>query len=143
MTRYLLDTNILLYARGGEHPYRDPCRATLLASRDGRLSLEASVEVVQEYAHVLLRRGDDRATILDEVDEVRAMLRLLEFDTDVLTVTTELLWSYADLGVRDAVHAATAIEADIDRVLSTDRVFDLVHEVNRVDPTDPELMPRS
>ncbi|QBI19614.1 PIN domain-containing protein [Egibacter rhizosphaerae] len=109
----------------------------LHAVGQGRVVLEASVEVVQEFAHVLLRRGADRSVTLEEVDELRGVCHLYAFDEDVLGEATRLLSRYRQLGVRDAVHAATALHAGVDQILSTDRAFDEVAEVARVDPSDP------
>jgi predicted nucleic acid-binding protein len=138
VNHYLVDTNVFLYARGKDHPYRDPCRAVLRAAGDRHLVLEASVEVVQEYAHILLRRGVDRSSALEEIDEVRSQCRLHAFDVAVLMHATRLLRQYEGLGVRDAVHAATAVQAGLTQVLSADHVFDVVEEVTRVDPAQPD-----
>jgi predicted nucleic acid-binding protein len=134
VTRYLIDTNVFVYARGTDHPYRMPCRTILRSARDGALTLEASVEVVQEFAHLLLRRGVDRVAALEEVAEVRAQCRLHAFDVDVLNEVTRLLAEQPTLGVRDAVHAATAVQAGIPAIITTDRVFDRLRGLTRLDP---------
>lgn len=138
MNRYLVDTDVFLYARGTIHHYREPCRAVLRGAARGDLGLDASVEVVQEFAHVLLRRGVDRLSALQEVDEVRSQCRLHAFNIDVHTQVLALLRAYDSLGVRDAVHAATAVHAGLTAIVSTDRVFDVVEEVTRVDPATPD-----
>lgn len=134
MSRYLLDTNVFVYARGRAHPYRDPCRSVLRAARGGHIEAEASVEVVQEFAHLLLRRALERAQALEEADEVRSQCRLHPFDADVLQRALWLLGRYPALGARDAVHAATALEAGVGRIVSVDRVFDSLSELERIDP---------
>lgn len=136
---FLVDTNVFLYARGAAHPQRYPCRAVLRAAASGAVTLTASVELVQEFAHVLLRRGHDRATVMDEVDEVRSQCRLRPFDADVLARACTLLRGHHHLGVRDAVHAATAQAAGIGSIISVDRVFDQVTGISRVDPASPAL----
>lgn len=138
MSRYLLDTNVFVYARGQAHPYRDPCRSVLRAARDGIIQLEASVEVVQEFAHLLLRRAVDRGQALEEAAEVRGQCRLHAFDAEVLQRALSLLGRYPGLGARDAVHAATALEAGVGRIVSIDRMFDSLSEVDRVDPAAAE-----
>lgn len=134
MTRYLVDTNVFLYARGREHEYRDPCRAILAAAGSRRIELVASVELVQEFVHVLLRRGVPRAAALDQADEVRAQCDIREFDESVLGEALRLLRQHTALDVRDAVHSATAVLADVRDVLSTDRAFDALDDVRRLDP---------
>ncbi len=137
VTRYLVDTNVFVYARGRDHPSRLPCRAVLRAGANRLIDLEASVELVQEYAHLLLRRGVNRPAALTEIGEVRSQCRLHPFDLEVLDGCTALLGRYPTLGVRDAVHAATALRAGITTILSVDRVFDTVSEIQRYDPATP------
>lgn len=134
MRRCFVDTNVFLYARGGEHPYREPCRTVLRAARDGRIALDASVEVVQEFAHVLLRRGLRREDTIEEATEVRAQCQMHDFDTGVLSETLRLLRRHPDLDVRDAVHAATVLRADVNEIISVDVAFDAVDGVRRLDP---------
>jgi uncharacterized protein len=136
VTAYLVDTNVFLYARGRDHPYREPCRGVLRAAQHGLLALEGSVELVQEFAHVLLRRGHDRRMALEEAAEVRAQCVLHDFDDEVLVGALRLLHRHAELGVRDAIHAATAVHVGLDRIVSVDAAFDAVTEVRRVDPGD-------
>lgn len=137
MTRILIDTNVFLYARGRAHDYRDPCRAVLQAAADGLVQLEASVEVVQEFAHVLMRRGIDRPSAVIQAREVGAQCLLHAFDQDVLARALTLVAHHPALGMRDAVHAATALAADVAQVVSADRIFDGVEGITRVDPLDP------
>lgn len=137
MSRYLVDTNVFVYARGRDHPSREPCRAVLRSAADAIITLEASVEVVQEFAHLLLRRAVGRAAAMGEVDEVRRQCRVHPFDMEVLDGAMSLLRRHPELGVRDAVHAATAIRVGIAQIISADQVFDLLTEIVRVDPADP------
>lgn len=134
MTSYLVDTNVFLYARGKDHPYRDPCRTIVRAARQRRLQLEASVELLMEFTHVLLRRGVPRPDALLEAEDVRAQCRLHDFDAGVLAEAMRLLRGHVALAARDAVHAATAIRAEVPLVLSADRVFDEMTDLRRVDP---------
>ena len=43
---------------------------------------------------------------------------------------------YPDLRARDLIHAAVMLEKGISHILSTDRHFDQVDEVRRIDPHD-------
>ena len=60
----ILDTTILVYAIGGGHPLREPCRRVLRAHGDGLVTAATTVEVLQEFVHVFARRRD-RATAID------------------------------------------------------------------------------
>ena len=72
----VLDTTVLSYAVGDEHPFalsrasgapslcafslarslRAPCRRLLAAHGDGQIEATTTIEVVQEFAHVRARR---------------------------------------------------------------------------------------
>lgn len=138
MTRVLIDANVFLYARGRAHDYREACRAVLWTAAEGSIRLEASVEVVQEFAHVLMRRGVDRSAAVTQAREVGAQCLLHAFDEEVLTRVLTLVADHPTLGMRDAVHAATALGAGIEQVVSADRAFDDVEGITRVDPLDAD-----
>ncbi len=60
-------------------------------------------------------------------------LRILPLTEDVLIKSTELLAKYPKLNIFDSIHLAhTILEGE--RILSTDRLFDEVEGVVRVDP---------
>jgi predicted nucleic acid-binding protein len=92
---------------------------------------------VQEFAYVLVRRGVDRSSAVAQAQEVRVQCLLHTFDEDILAHALALVAEHSTLGMRDAVHAATALGADLVQVVSTDRVFDRVEGITRVDPRDP------
>lgn len=134
MTIYLIDTNVFLYARGLDHPYRQPCRTVLEEAGNGRVQLVASTELVQEFVHILLRRGVPAGEAVDEAEEVRRQCKVHPFDEEVLMIALGLIRQYPKLGSRDAVHAATALLIGVPQVLSADQVLDSIAEVDRIDP---------
>lgn len=136
MTRFLFDTAVFLYARGREHAYRAPCRELVHLCEDGSLAGEASVELVQEYAHVLRRRGLDGATIREESLAVASLCLVHDFGAPELRLALGLVATTLGLGVRDAVHAATALRRGIGLIVSPDKAFDAVSGLERVDPHD-------
>lgn len=134
MTRFLFDTAVFVYARGTAHVYRDPCRDLLDAARTRRIAGEGSVELVQEYAHLLLRRGLPRPAVRDEARDVAALFRTHEFEEADLQLALSLVADYPGLGVRDGVHAATALRREIPWIVSPDQGFDDVMGLERIDP---------
>ena len=52
----IVDTTVLAYAVGEEHPLREPCRRLLAAHASGTIEATTTVEVLQEFAHVRARR---------------------------------------------------------------------------------------
>ncbi|MGH3838521.1 MAG: hypothetical protein ACRDSF_22930 [Pseudonocardiaceae bacterium] len=62
-----------MYARGAEHEYREPCRTVVRLAGQGVLAGAASVELVQEYAHILRRRGLGGADVREQARDVAAL----------------------------------------------------------------------
>jgi predicted nucleic acid-binding protein len=125
-----------MYAAGGPHSLREPCRAALEAAVDRRVSLITDSEVLQEilYRYFSLQRPEIARDVYGAATELC---------DDVLPVSErttararELLLQYKNLSARDAVHIASMEEGGLRRLLSTDSDFDAVEEVQRVDPAD-------
>ncbi len=126
----ILDTNVLIYAVGGEHPLRDPARRLIAAIRDGTVLATTSVLVLQEVTYVYTRRrGSAEAAAL-----VRAYVELLEpllaVEQAHLMTALRLVERY-DLRPSGALIAATAIQSSFPLV-TADRVFADVPEVQTV-----------
>ena len=100
------------------------------------MEAEASVELVQELWHVSLRRGLGRTEVRERADLVGAVCRLHPFEQSDLEVGLQLFGAHERLHTRDAIHAATALNRDIDAILTADRAFDDVPGLQRVDPLD-------
>jgi predicted nucleic acid-binding protein len=58
--RFLYDTSIFVYALGGEHRYREPCREIVRLAATGGLQGEASGDLLQELMHQRARRTGNR-----------------------------------------------------------------------------------
>lgn len=134
----VLDTTILAYAVGDEHPLRRPCRAVLSAHGEGRIDATTTIEVIQEFAHIRARR---RART-DAVAIARGYLGAF----DALVVTAEdldrglsLFERHPELGAFDAVLAAVAIDRDAEALVSADRAFASVPGLRWIDPGTPAL----
>lgn len=136
MGRFLFDTGVFVYALGGEHPYREPCRAILREVQAKRLAAEASVELIHEFAYVRLRQVRRR---VDAARSARAIARSFSLHTvEPPDMERALeLWSEHDrLDVRDAIFAAQALNRGIDAILSPDGDFDGIAGLRRIDPAD-------
>lgn len=140
MRRCLADTAVFIYADGEEHRYREPCRALIERVAKRLLELEASVELVQEYAYVQLRAGRERSDVLARAREISVLCRLHAFQPNDAELMIELLDGHEQLDSRDAVFAATALNRGIEVILSPDRDFDGIPGLTRVDPADEEAV---
>jgi uncharacterized protein len=134
--RFLYDTAIFSYALGGEHAYKEPCRQVVREATAGRLRGEASADLIQELAHQRLRRTGDRRGAAEAARNVAKLVRLHPLEPDDALRGTELLETYPSLDSRDAVFAAVALNRGIDAILATDRAFEEVRGLERIDPAD-------
>ena len=119
----VLDTTVLVYAVGSQHPLRQPCRDLVGAVAAGRLPASTTVEVLQEFTHVRARRRgrEDAAQLARDYLDVLAPLLVVE-EGDLL----EGLRLYARserLGAFDAVLATTAGRANAAAIVSADTAF--------------------
>lgn len=132
MRSVFIEPSVLLLAVGGEHPLREPCRRVLEAASRREVRLHMSVEGGQELLFHRLRRGD-REAALRQFDLVDALVVWHAFDIDVLRRARALVAGGSIRG-RDAVHAATALIAGFDALVSCDADFDAVPGLRRSDP---------
>ena len=132
----LIDANVLIYAAGGDHPYKKPCLRVLRSVREGSEQATTDVEVLQEILHYYQRR---RVVALG-VDVVNHALTLFPEPITVgvsdLRVAGDLMQRRPSLDARDALHAAIVLGHGLDGIVSADRGFDAVPEINRFDPKD-------
>lgn len=92
--------------------------------------------MVQEFAHVRRRGSRDHGGAFAEAAYVSGLCVLHAFEETDLPLMLELLATHERLDGQDAVFAATALNRNIDAMLSTDRAFDDVPGLERIDPLD-------
>jgi predicted nucleic acid-binding protein len=138
--RFLFDTSVFIYALGGEHPYRDPCRAVMAMGVEGRLAGEASIELLHEFVHVRARRKMTRATAIADARTIAATSRLHAVGRSDIERAFELWAEHERLDMRDAIFAAQALNRDIDAILSADQDFEGIDGLERIDPADVDAV---
>jgi len=129
-----IDTAILMYAAGAQHPLRAPCRRIVSAVGSRSLDAVTSTEVIQEIVH--------RYTAIGRRSEGAELAsRSLDLFAPVLPIThalmrrvPDLVVRYPNLAARDVVHLATCLHEGIGEIISADRAFDAVTEIRRIDP---------
>ncbi|MHB1525338.1 MAG: type II toxin-antitoxin system VapC family toxin [Candidatus Dormibacteria bacterium] len=135
----VLDTTILVYGVGSEHPLRGPCRALLELVRDGVVRGGTTVEVVQEFAHVRSRRRP-RAEAADRAREyARGLSPLVQPDEEDVFGGLDLFQGLSSLGPFDAVLAAAARRRGW-ALASADRSFEEVTGLAYLDPSSPTFL---
>lgn len=131
-----IDTSVVMYAAGADHPLREPCVAVMNAIGDGRLEAVTSAEVVQEIVHrfLAIRRPDIAVGLARSTLDTFAPV--LPLTHALMRRIPELARRYPTLAARELVHVATCIHEGIPEIISTDRGFDDVRELRRIPPED-------
>ena len=130
----VLDTTVLVYAKGAEHPLREPCRDLIAAIAAGEVEATTSIEAIQEFVHVRARRRPrpDAAALGRDYAELLSPLLIVE--RDHLRRGLKLFESVAALGAFDAVLAAAAIDVGATALVSADGGFAGVRTLDHVVP---------
>lgn len=130
----VLDTTVLVYAKGTDHPLREGCRRLIEAI--GRRDVEAttSAEVIQEFAHVRARRRsrDDAASLALAYAELLAPLLVVR--DEHLRLGLRLFERHVEIGAFDAVLAAVTLEAGADALVTADAAFGVVDGLSAIHP---------
>jgi len=134
----VLDTTVLVYAVGVDHPLREPSRRLVDAIAAGRVHATTTVGVIQEFVHVRARR-------LGRADAVKAGRSFAELLAPLLVTPVSVeaalrIFERSDsLGAFDAFLAATAIANDAEALVSADRAFSSVSRLVHVVPGTAEF----
>ncbi len=135
----VLDTTVLVYAVGAEHPLREPCRALVAAVGDGRVQAATTVEVIQELVHVRARRRSRADAVRLGRSFAILLAPLLQPSEHDLGAGLGLYESHEALGAFDAVLAAATIARGADGLVSADAAFKTVPGLVHLSPDGPEL----
>ncbi len=132
----LLDANVVIYAVGRDHPYRAPCRAIISQLGERPHDYAVDAEMLQEVLYVFSNKRDIETG-------VEVVTRLLDLFPDVIPITaaeigtaTRLIRQLSRLSVRDAIHAAVALEHGLEGIVTTDKAFDHIPGLRRFDPIE-------
>ncbi len=131
-----VDTTVLVYAVGSQHPYRDPCRRLVGAISQGDVRATTTIEVIQEFAHVRARRRgrEDAAQLASSYADLLAPLS--HAGDAHLRAGLELWRRHREIGCFDAVLAAVARDLGASTIVSADRAFGNVQGVAHAVPDE-------
>jgi len=128
-----LDTTVLVYAVGVDHPLAGPCRRIVAGIASGELEATTTPEVVQEFAHVRARRRG-RADAFEIASAFAVLLRpLVTVGAADLDRGLQLFREHDALSAFDAVLAAVAGERGL-MLVSADAGFTGVPDLATVSP---------
>ncbi len=135
----LLDTTVLSYAVGQEHPLREPSRRLVEAAASGTERMTTTVQVIQEFAHVYARRRSRSNAASLARSYVDLLSPLVEATSEDLDLGLRLFERHERLGAFDAVLAAAALRQEVDALVSGDTAFDSVPKLPFVALDSAEL----
>jgi uncharacterized protein len=133
-----LDTNVFIYAAGRESAYKASCARILADVVRGSFPAAISSEVCQEVMYIYHRRqrSDLAVEVVDRILKMPlTVLPVGKVEMD-LAVAIYRETQAAGLPPRDAIHVAVMRQNAIRRVISTDPHFDVLEDIERVDPQD-------
>ena len=119
----VVDTTVLVYAVGEQHPLAEPSRSLVAAVGDGRVLATTTAEVIQEFVHVHSRRRSRSDAVRTGRDYAELLSPLVAVERSTLERGLSIFERIPKLGAFDAVLAATALEADADGLVSADAAF--------------------
>lgn len=135
----VLDTTVLVYAKGAEHPLRDPCRNVIASIERGGVDASTTAEVVQEFAHVRARRRSRADAAELAIAYALLLSPLVQVGEAEVRAGMSLFARMPELGAFDAVLAAAAISHGADALVSADAAFGRVRGLRHLHPASDEL----
>jgi predicted nucleic acid-binding protein len=135
----VVDTTVLVYAVGEQHPLAEPSRSLVAAVGDGRIQATTTAEVIQEFVHVRSRRRSRSDAVRAGRDYAELLSPLVAVERSTLEQGLALFERIPTLGAFDAVLAATARETEADGLVSADAAFAEVPRLRFLELGSPAL----
>jgi predicted nucleic acid-binding protein len=133
----LLDVNVPMYAAGQAHPYKEACVWVMTEVAERRMDVATDTEVIQEilYRYGELQEWETAITLATGVLDLVPVVYPVSLADARLAI--DLFRHYAPQGVkaRDVIHVAVMLNHGLTRIISTDRHFDRIAGIVRMDPT--------
>lgn len=130
-----IDANTPMYSAGAEHPLKAPSIEVLRLIQQSPSSFVTSAEVLQEIVHryLAIRAWHQGRAVFERT--ARVMRGRIEpiYERDVRDAA-RLADSHAGVSARDLLHASVMIRLGIHQIVSTDRDFDSLPDIERLDP---------
>jgi uncharacterized protein len=133
----LLDTNIIMYAAGADHPHKLPSVSLLERVASGEVEAAIDAQVLQEILHRYraIKRWNDGRRVYDLTRQL--FPNVLPITSSVMDRARGILDADPRLMARDALHAAVVMTEGMEAVCSYDRDFDRIMGIMRQEPPYP------
>ena len=130
----VLDTTVLAYAVGADHPLRAPCQRLVRAIAAGEVLATTTIEVIQEFTHVRARRRDRTNAAQLARDYIELLSPLLVVEEADLREGLRLFEQSTGIGAFGAVLAGAAHAAGAEALVSADVGFSAIANIRHVVP---------
>jgi len=133
-----LDVNIPMYAAGTEHELKVPCTWILEEVVEGRLNACIDTEIIQEvlYRYGAIHQWTVGARIASNLLDIVPTIYSVTPDDSYNTIELFEIFGPKGIPARDCIHAAVMKTHGITKMLTTDRHFDSIEGVIRLDPME-------
>jgi predicted nucleic acid-binding protein len=132
----LIDANVILYAAGADHEYREPCRSVVTLAYRRQMAAAVNTGVLQEVLHYYHRHGRTDAALRAFDDTLIGLPEPCAIDRETAIIARDILATHPHLQTRDAFHAATVFQHNLEGIISADRAFDTIKGLTRFDPKE-------
>ena len=130
----LVDSNIVMYAGGADHPNKFPSIAFLKDVAEERIEAIIDAGLLQEILHRYraLNRWEDGRRVYDLARQI--FPAVLPITSGIIDRARVLLDKYDNLMARDALHIAVVEINNLKAICSYDRDFDQIKTIRRIEP---------
>lgn len=134
----LLDVNVVMYAAGTDHHYKQACAWLMLEVAAGRVKAAIDTETIQEILYRYMKTQQWRVGVDMSRNLIDAVTVVLPIRLADMLLCMQLCESYGPRGLsaRDLIHVAVMQNNGLDTIISTDRDFDRIEGIRRLDPFD-------
>lgn len=130
----IIDTNIIVYAQGKPHPYKKSCSLILDYIADQASDINVDSELFQELLYLYDSRGERKRGLILIEKLIIVFPNCFPVTISEIKRAKDLMKTHPSLSPRDAIHAAIVINQQLECIISSDKVFDKVSDVERIDP---------
>ena len=131
-----LDVNIPMYAAGKPHPYKEACAWVMTRIAEEELIAAIDSEIIQEimYRYGAMKRWELAVAMSRNLLDLMPIVYPIQPADMHLAVDLFEKYAHRGINARDTLHTAVMRNNQLSRIISTDRHFDHLPGITRIDP---------
>jgi len=129
-----IDANIVMYAVGRPHRYKEACARIIVDISEGKIPAVTDCEILQEilYRYWYIRELEKGLQVFEDFQNL--VPKIFPIGREDLIESAQILRENFPVSPRDALHVAVMRNNGVNSILSTDTHFDLIPRIQRKDP---------